>query len=120
MSLTRGDEVPHVFTRKSRLEPAEFLITSAKRLLQHNRPQPDSCSAAKGAARLPASASCWSCQGTSRPSTFAVFMLIDSANSTVLIWARFKGFSDACNSGVRCYFRVVAHSGSRQRGGSPQ
>ena len=37
MSLTRGDEVPHVLTRKSRLQPAEFLITSAKRLLQHNR-----------------------------------------------------------------------------------
>jgi hypothetical protein len=37
MSLTQGDEVPHVLTRKSRLQPAEFLITSAKRLLQHNR-----------------------------------------------------------------------------------
>jgi len=38
MSLTRGDEVPHVLTRKSRLQPAEFLIISAKRLLQHYRP----------------------------------------------------------------------------------
>jgi hypothetical protein len=37
MSLTQGDEVPHVLTRKSRLQPAEFLITSAKRLLQQNR-----------------------------------------------------------------------------------
>jgi hypothetical protein len=37
MSLTQGDEVPHVLTRKSRLQPAEFLITSVKRLLQHNR-----------------------------------------------------------------------------------
>ncbi len=26
---------PHIFTRKSRLQPGEFLITSAKRLLQH-------------------------------------------------------------------------------------
>ena len=26
-----------MFTRKPRLQPAEFLITSAKRLLQHNR-----------------------------------------------------------------------------------
>jgi len=26
-----------MFTRKPRLRPAEFLITSAKRLLQHNR-----------------------------------------------------------------------------------
>jgi hypothetical protein len=31
-----GDEVPHIFTRRSRLKPGEFLITSAKRLLQHN------------------------------------------------------------------------------------
>src|SRR5262245_32861395 len=36
-SLLR-DEVPHIFTRKSRLRPGEFLITSAKRLLQHNLP----------------------------------------------------------------------------------
>ena len=35
-SITRGDEVPHVFTRKTRLQPAEFLIPSAKRVLQHN------------------------------------------------------------------------------------
>src|SRR6187200_2501733 len=37
VSFARGDEVPHIFTRKPRLQPAEFLITSAKRLLQHNR-----------------------------------------------------------------------------------
>ena len=37
MSLSSGDEVPHIFTRKSRLRPKEFLITSAKRLLQQNR-----------------------------------------------------------------------------------
>src|SRR5215467_3545676 len=35
VSLSSGDEVPHIFTRKSRLQPGEFLITSAKRLLQH-------------------------------------------------------------------------------------
>jgi hypothetical protein len=37
VSFTRGDEVPHVFTRKPRLQPAEFLNASAKRLLQQNR-----------------------------------------------------------------------------------
>ena len=37
VSFARGDEVPHIFTRNARLQPAEFLITSAKRLLQHNR-----------------------------------------------------------------------------------
>ena len=41
VSFTRGDEVPHIFTRKPRLQPAEFLITSAKRLLQHNLPGAD-------------------------------------------------------------------------------
>jgi hypothetical protein len=30
-----------MFTRKPRLQPAEFLITSAKRLLQHNRHKAD-------------------------------------------------------------------------------
>jgi hypothetical protein len=38
VSLSSGDEVPHIFTRKSRLQPGEFLITSAKRLLQQNLP----------------------------------------------------------------------------------
>jgi hypothetical protein len=41
VSLSSGDEVPHIFTRKSRLQPGEFLITSAKRLLQHNLPITD-------------------------------------------------------------------------------
>src|SRR6266446_2551402 len=47
VSLSVGDEVPHIFTRRSLLKPGEFLITSAKRLLQHNLPLADSCSAAK-------------------------------------------------------------------------
>src|SRR5262249_16730427 len=37
VSLSSGDEVPHIFARKSRLQPGEFLITSAKRLLQQYR-----------------------------------------------------------------------------------
>src|ERR1700747_2479590 len=39
MSLACGDEVPQISTRKSRLRPSEFLTPSAKRLLQHYRPQ---------------------------------------------------------------------------------
>jgi hypothetical protein len=39
VSLSSGDEVPHIFTRKSRLQPGKILITSAKRLLQQNRMQ---------------------------------------------------------------------------------
>jgi hypothetical protein len=37
VSFSSGDEVPHTLTRKSRLRPGEFLITSAKRLLQQYR-----------------------------------------------------------------------------------
>src|SRR5262249_2111393 len=44
--LSTGDEVPHIFTRKSRLQSGKFLVTSAKRLLQQYLPLPDSCSAA--------------------------------------------------------------------------
>jgi hypothetical protein len=47
VSLSSGDEAPHIFTRKSRLKPGEFLITSAKGLLQQNLPFADSCTAAK-------------------------------------------------------------------------
>ena len=41
VSLAWGDEVPYLLTRKSRLQAAEFLITSAKRLLQHYRGKAD-------------------------------------------------------------------------------
>src|SRR5262245_5032452 len=62
-------------------------------------PQPDSCSAAKKllddrAGRLlepPRHIS----RHVSRPSSCAVFMLIDSSNLAVLIWARLQGLSDA-------------------------
>jgi hypothetical protein len=37
VSSSLCDEVPHIFIQKSHLEPREFLISSAKRLLQHNR-----------------------------------------------------------------------------------
>jgi hypothetical protein len=54
-SLSSGDEVPHIFTRKSRVQPKEILITSVKRLLQQNLPQGDICSAAKAANGVSAS-----------------------------------------------------------------
>src|SRR5712672_2860079 len=41
VSLSSGDEVPHIFTRRSRLQPGDFLITSAKRLLQQYRHKAD-------------------------------------------------------------------------------
>src|ERR1039457_2988563 len=41
VSSSLCDEVPHIFIPKSHLEPREFLISSAKRLLQHNRHMAD-------------------------------------------------------------------------------
>src|SRR5262245_47314567 len=40
VSLARGDEVPHISTRKPHQPPLEFLTTCAKRLLQQNLPKP--------------------------------------------------------------------------------
>jgi hypothetical protein len=37
VSLSPGDEVPHMFTRKPRLQLEKFVINGAKRLLQHYR-----------------------------------------------------------------------------------
>jgi|SRR5580704_19063452 hypothetical protein len=46
---------PRIFTRKSRLQPKEFLISSAKRLLQQNLPIAGKTrGTAKNAARRPA------------------------------------------------------------------
>src|ERR1700730_7143452 len=39
VSLSSGDEVPHILTRNSRPRSGEFLITSAKRLFQQHRPK---------------------------------------------------------------------------------
>src|SRR4051812_33692051 len=41
VSSPPGDEVPHMFTRKPRLQPGKSLVSGAKRLLQHNRPVAD-------------------------------------------------------------------------------
>jgi hypothetical protein len=41
VSSSLCDEVPHIFIPKSHLEPREFLISSAKRLLQQNLPKAD-------------------------------------------------------------------------------
>src|ERR1017187_4374955 len=55
VSLSLWDEVPHIFIPKSHLEPREFLISSAKRLLQHNLPIGDitrACSRTTDLARV--------------------------------------------------------------------
>jgi hypothetical protein len=45
VSLSPGDEVPHMFTRKPLLQPEKFAVDGAKRLLQHNLPLGDICTA---------------------------------------------------------------------------
>jgi hypothetical protein len=53
VSLSPGDEVPHMFTRKPLLQPEKFAVDGAKRLLQHNRHIPAVATAAKdGRSRL--------------------------------------------------------------------
>src|SRR6476646_7758974 len=64
VSLSSGDEVPHIFTRKSRLRPKELLINSAKRLLQQNLPRADiqaykECCTAARSAELADSSARW-------------------------------------------------------------
>src|ERR1035437_2081810 len=53
VSSSLCDEVPHIFIPKSHLEPREFLISSAKRLLQQYRSLADKPSQPKN---LPLSA----------------------------------------------------------------
>jgi hypothetical protein len=38
VSLSPGDEVPHIFIRKSYQWPRNILVSSGKGLLQHNLP----------------------------------------------------------------------------------
>src|SRR5262245_30788576 len=40
-SFSSDNEVPHIFTWKSSVQPKEILIASAKRLLQQNLPKAD-------------------------------------------------------------------------------
>jgi|ERR1700730_4457039 hypothetical protein len=47
VSLSLGDEVPHIFIRESHQRPRKILISGGKRLLQQNLPTADSCAAAK-------------------------------------------------------------------------
>jgi hypothetical protein len=52
VSLSLGDEVPHMFTRKPHLRLEKFAITCTKRLLQQNLPTADSCTATNDVHRL--------------------------------------------------------------------
>ena len=79
VSFARGDEVPHIFTRNARLQPAEFLIIGAKRLLQHNLPVALSLPQTARYS-ITSSARASSEGGTLSPSILAVETLITSSN----------------------------------------
>jgi hypothetical protein len=63
VSSSPCDEVPHMFTRKPRLQPGKFLNSGAKRLLQHNLP----CVDGPWLARRIFTSRCWSVQPCVRP-----------------------------------------------------
>src|SRR5262249_28571150 len=75
-SLSSGDEVPHMFTRTSRLWPLEFLISSAKRLLQQNLPIPrlEQVQQTEQAYSMTSSARASRFAGIFRPSALAVLV----------------------------------------------
>src|SRR6476659_7499566 len=80
-SLSSGDEVPHIFTRNSRVQPKEILMTSAKRLLQQNLPGGDLSRCSKFVAYSITSLAVASrVGGTVRPSILAVSTLMTSSN----------------------------------------
>src|SRR5262245_47080319 len=57
-SFSSDDEVPHIFTWKSPVQPKEILIASAKRLLQQNLPRGDLSRCSKGHSYLITSSGC--------------------------------------------------------------
>ena len=90
VSLSSGYEVPHIFTRNSRLRPGEFWATSAKGLLQQNLPRAVSCTAASPHS-ITSSAKVRSLGGISIPSAFEVLRLITNSNLVGCITGRSFG-----------------------------
>src|SRR6266540_2325038 len=66
VSLSPGDEVPHMFTRKPLLQPEKFAVDGAKRLLQQS-----AISGHGPPHSITSSARASSVGGTSRPSALA-------------------------------------------------
>ena len=102
MSLARGDEVPHISTRKPHLRPSENLTLSAKRLLQqyrshngHRQTGPVGpfraitgfpCAAAKRCHSITSSARTITEAGTVTPSALAVLRLMLTWSRSGNVW----------------------------------
>ena len=76
-NLSSGDEVPHIFTRNSRVQPKEILITSAKKTFATKSAISGLVRAAKPVVRLPGQAHNSSDVDTSilRRDSLAVFII---------------------------------------------
>src|SRR5262245_38766630 len=97
-SCSSDDEVPHIFTWKSPVQPKEILIASAKRLLQQNLPLPDlsRCNNVRGqdcSYSITSSAATSNLSSTVRPSILAVEVLMTSSNLVDCTTGRSAGFA---------------------------
>src|SRR6266436_3212878 len=52
VSSSLDNVVPQMIIRSPRVRPGKFVFSDAKRLLQHNRPHPDSSTTARGGSSL--------------------------------------------------------------------
>jgi hypothetical protein len=94
VSFSSDDEAPHIFTRKSRLQPGEFLIISAKRLLQQYLPKPVVSRRSKQCSySITSSARESRVGGTLRASVLAVLRLITNSNLVDCMIGNSAGFS---------------------------
>ena len=101
VSLSPGDEVPHMFTRKPRLQLEKFVINGAKRLLQHNLPKLAVSNRSNAAPHsITSSARSMNEAGTTRPSDFAVCRLIISSNRVGRRTGRSAGLASLRPDGV--------------------
>jgi hypothetical protein len=94
VSLSSGDEVPHIFTRKPHLQPGEFLISSAKRLLQQYLPKAavSTCSKQQPYSISSSASNCREL-GTSIPNALAVCRLMTNSNLVDCMTGSSAGFA---------------------------
>jgi hypothetical protein len=137
-SLSSGNEVSHIFTRKSRAQPKEILITSAKRLFQQHRskldcypdtvtspptsyghapasvedrgvPLPVASRCSKRSYSITSSARASTVAGRSRPSALAVLRLITNSYLVGACTGRSAGFTPLR---IRSTYAAVGFQGS--------
>ena len=115
VSLSPGDEVPRMFTRKPRLQLEKFAITVQKLATQSATSRHMQCSKF-GAYSISSSAAADSPNGTSRPSAFAVLRLMTRFNLVGCWTGRSDGaFTLENTAGVDAYLMNRDDPGRRDR-----